>query len=262
VVVLGPEPERFAPVLTLRLFKAQTKKGVAVHRLDGGARGAAAVNAAGGGEGLVGVIADETGRSAAAAVSRALAATGATVKRLTITRGVNGRGAKDLGLLPGLLPGYRAAKPAGRSGREILVGASEGSIAALVLINAAALGAAGEDAELLRRALARAEVVVALESVPSPVSELATVLMPGHTLMEKLGTVTNCEGRVQRIRAALPPATATPAETRVLGMLAAALGAEGWAGDPPRILREIAASIPAYATAGNGGRALFGEPAA
>jgi len=45
-------------------------------------------------------------------------------------------------------------------------------------------------------------------------------------------------------------------------MLAAALGAEGWAGDPPRILREIAASIPAYATAGNGGRALFGEPAA
>ena len=262
VVVLGPEPERFAPVLTLRLFKAQTKKGVAVHRLDGGARGAAAVNAAGGGEGLVGVIADETGRSAAAAVSRALAATGATVKRLTITRGVNGRGAKDLGLLPGLLPGYRAAKPAGRSGREILVGASEGSIAALVLTNAAALGAAGEDAELLRRALARAEVVVALESVPSPVSELATVLIPGHTLMEKLGTVTNCEGRVQRIRAALPPATATPAETRVLGMLAAALGAEGWAGDPPRILREIAASIPAYATAGNGGRALFGEPAA
>jgi predicted molibdopterin-dependent oxidoreductase YjgC len=103
--------------------------------------------------------------------------------------------------------------------------------------------------------------VVALESVPSPVSELATVLIPGHTLMEKLGTVTNCEGRVQRIRAALPPATATPAETRVLSMLAAALGAEGWAGEPARILREIAASIPAYATAGNGGRAPFAEPA-
>jgi hypothetical protein len=44
-------------------------------------------------------------------------------------------------------------------------------------------------------------------------------------------------------------------------MLAAALGAEGWAGEPARILREIAASIPAYATAGNGGRAPFAEPA-
>jgi len=127
--------------------------------------------------------------------------------------------------------------------------------------DAAALAAAGEDAELLRRALARAEVVVALESVPSPASELATVLIPGHTLMEKLGTVTNCEGRVQRIRAALPPATATPAETRVLGMLAAALGAEGWAGDPARVQREIAAAVPAYAAAGNGGRACFGETA-
>jgi NADH-quinone oxidoreductase subunit G len=214
---------------------------------------------AAGGEGLVGVIADEGGRATAAAVARALAATGATVKRLTITRGVNGRGAKDLGLLPGLLPGYRPARPAGRSGREILVGASEGSIAALVLVNAAALAATGEDAELLRRAVARAEVVVALESVPSPVSENATVLIPGHTLMEKLGTVTNCEGRVQRIRPALPPATATPAETRVLSMLAAALGAEGWPVDPARVQREIATALPAYATAGNGGRALFGE---
>jgi NADH-quinone oxidoreductase subunit G len=259
VVVLGSEPERSAPVLTLRLFKAQTKKEVAVHRLEGGVLPAVAVKAVGGGEGLVGVIADESGRDAAAAVARALTAAGATVKRLTITRGVNGRGAKDLGLLPGLLPGYQAATHGGRSGREILVAAAEGGIAALVLVNGAALTAAGEDAELLRRALARAEVVVALESVPSAVSELATVLLPGHSLMEKLGTVTNCEGRVQRIRAALPPATATPAETRVLSMLAAALGAEGWAAEPPRLQREIAAAIPAYAAAGNGGRALFGE---
>jgi NADH-quinone oxidoreductase subunit G len=259
VVVLGTEPERFAPVLTLRLFKAQTKKGVAVHRLDRDVRPAAAVTALGGGEGLVGVIADESGRAVAAAVAAGLAAAGATVKRLTITRGVNGRGAKDLGVLPGLLPGYRAASPTGRSGREILQAAAEGSIAALVLVNGAALAADGEDGELLRRALARAEVVVALESVPGPVSQSATVLIPGHSLMEKLGSVTSCEGRVQRIRAALPPATATPAETRVLAMLAAALGAEGWPADPARIQREIGAALPAYAAAGNGGRALFGE---
>jgi NADH-quinone oxidoreductase subunit G len=262
VIVLGPEPERFAPVLTLRLFKAQTKKGVAVHRLARGARPAAAVKVVGGGEGLVGVIADETGRAASAAVARALTASGATVKRLTITRGVNGRGAKDLGLLPGLLPGYRTAKPAGRSGREILAAAAEGSIAALLLVNGAALAARGEDGDLLRRALARAEAVVALESVPSPVSENATVLIPGHSLMEKLGSVTNCEGRVQRLRPALPPATATPAETRVLSMLAAALGAGGWAAEAPRVQREIAAAVPAYGASGNGGRALFAEPSA
>jgi hypothetical protein len=42
-------------------------------------------------------------------------------------------------------------------------------------------------------------------------------------------------------------------------MLAAALGAEGWPVDPARVQREIATALPAYATAGNGGRALFGE---
>ena len=42
-------------------------------------------------------------------------------------------------------------------------------------------------------------------------------------------------------------------------MLAAALGAEGWTADPARVQREIAAALPAYAAAGNGGRALFDE---
>jgi NADH-quinone oxidoreductase subunit G len=259
VVVLGAEPERFAPVLTLRLFKAQTKKGVQVHRPEGDARPADVVKAVGVGEGLVGVVADESGREAAAALAAALTAAGAGVKRLTITRAVNGRGAKDLGVLPDRLPGYRPAAPAGRSGHAILEAAAAGSIAALLLVNGAALAAEGEEGELLRRALARAEVVVALESVPGPVSQSATVLIPGHSLMEKLGSVTSCEGRVQRIRAALPPATATPAETRVLAMLAAALGAEGWPTDPARIQREIATALPAYAAATNGGRALFGE---
>ena len=259
VVVLGAGPEQLDPVLTLRLFKAQTKRVVAVHRLEPEARPAEVVKAVGEGAGLVGVIADEAGRAAAAALAAALAASGATAKRLTITRGVNGRGAKDLGVLPGLLPGYRRVTSAGSSGREILRAAAGGDIAGLVLLNGAALAPEGEDADLLRRALVRAGVVVAVESVPSPVSESASVLIPGHTLMEKLGTVTNTEGRVQRVRPALPPATATPTETRVLGMLAAALGAEGWTADPARVQREIAAALPAYAAAGNGGRALFGE---
>ena len=256
VVVLGAEPEQHAPVLTLRLFKAQTKKGVAVHRLARDAAPAGVVDAVGGGAGLVGVIADETGRAEAAPIAAALAASGATVKRLTVTRALNGRGAKDLGLLPGLQPGYRAGT-AGRTGREILQAAAAGEIAALLLVNGAALTAQDDDAELLARALRGARVVVAVESQPGPVSENATVLIPGHSLMEKLGTVTNCEGRVQRIRAALPPATATPPETRVLSMLAAALGAPGWPIEPTRVHQELAAAIPAYAAAGNGGRALF-----
>ncbi|HET9051193.1 MAG TPA: hypothetical protein VFO60_05780, partial [Candidatus Dormibacteraeota bacterium] len=70
----------------------------------------------------------------------------------------------------------------------------------------------------------------------------------------------NCEGRVQRIRQALPPATNAPPETRVLAQLAGDLGATGWPGDVLAVHREIGAALPAYATAGNGGRALFRVP--
>ncbi len=262
IAVLGAEPEQHAPVLTLRLFKAATKKGVAVHRLDHDVDPAAALADLGGGEGTVGVIADESNRERAALVAAAFTASGATVKRLTVTRGVNGRGAKDLGVLPNLLPGYRRAPVAGKGGREILEAASAGAVTALLTLNAAALPAVGGDTDLLRRALGRAEAVVAIESRPGPVTESATVLIPGHSLMEKMGSVTNCEGRVQRIRAALPPATATPSETRVLSMLATALGVYGWPGDPVSIHREMAAELAEYAAAGNGGRALFaGVPA-
>jgi NADH-quinone oxidoreductase subunit G len=262
VAVLGAEPEHHAPVLTLRLFKAATKKGVAVHRLAHDVEPAAVMAAVGSGEGQVGVIADESNRGHAAALTASLAAGGVTVKRLTITRAVNGRGAKDLGLSPDLLPGYRRAPSPGKGGRAILEAAAAGAVTGLLTLNAAALPLEGADADLLRRGLTKAEVVVAIESRPGPISERATVLIPGHSLMEKAGSVTNCEGRVQRIRAALPPATATPADSRVLSMLAAALGVYGWPGDPVAIHREMAAALPEYAAAGNGGRALFaGMPA-
>src|SRR5207244_807922 len=125
------------------------------------------------------------------------------VRMLTITRGINGRGAKDLGVLPNLGAGYEAVLAAGKSGREILDAAAQGSIRALVLLGPnAALEAAGE---VLERALRKASVVVAIDTKPGPVSRAATVLIPGHALLEKAGSVTNVEGRVQRIRTALPP---------------------------------------------------------
>ncbi|MFN2568893.1 MAG: 2Fe-2S iron-sulfur cluster-binding protein, partial [Candidatus Dormibacteria bacterium] len=114
VVVLGADPEVNAPVLTLRLFKADSKRGVAVHRVATDADPQEIAGRIGGG--LIGLIADETNREHAARVAAALAAGhgdggpgGRLVKRLTVTRGVNGRGAKDMGVLPHLLPGYRPA---------------------------------------------------------------------------------------------------------------------------------------------------------
>ena len=257
VVVLGPEPETNAPVLTLRLYKAEHRRGVRVMRV---AADADATRLAGdiSGQKLVGVIADETNRARAGALAAALAGGNTAVKRLTVTRGPNGRGAKDLGVLPNLLSGYRAAPGAGKTGREILQAAANEQVKALVMLGGGWFAAAAGD--LMLNAVRAAELVLAIETRPGVVADNASIVIPGHAFVEKAGTVTNVEGRVQRIRAALPPATQTPLETTVLMMLATQLGAEEWGkSDVLAVNRALCDVVPAYARAGNGGRALFGE---
>ena len=254
VVVLGEAPEAEAPVLQLRLYKAERKKGARVHRVSASATAADIVRLVGEAA-RVGVVADQPARARGVEVLTALRAAGRTASMLTVTRGVNGRGAKDMGLLPNYRPGYEPAGAEGKSGGEILEAAAAGKLEALLLLGAGGLlQSAGELGE---KALRGARVVIAIEAHPGAVADSATVLIPAHTHVEKAGSVTNTEGRVQRIRAALPPASRTPLETRILAMLAADLGATGWPGDTVAVHRALREALPAYQLAGNGGRALF-----
>jgi len=257
VVVLGTEPEANAPVLTLRLYKAERKRGARILRVAADA-GAAQLAKQVSGQALVGVIADESERAHAAEVAAALARGNTAVKRLTITRGPNGRGAKDLGVLPNLLAGYQPAPGAGKTGREILQAAASGQIKALVMLGGGHLAAAAGD--LMANAVRGADLVFAIETRPGVVADNAAIVVPGHAFVEKAGSVTNVEGRVQRIRPALPPVTQTPVETTILMLLATQLGAEDWGtSDALAVNRALVAAVPAYQRAGNGARALFGE---
>ncbi|HKR97982.1 MAG TPA: 2Fe-2S iron-sulfur cluster-binding protein, partial [Candidatus Dormibacteraeota bacterium] len=132
VVVLGPEPEEAAPVLTLRLYKAERKRGVRVLRVAADAKADALRDELRGKE-RIGLVVDETNRTNAATLASALAGA-ARVRRLTVTREVNGRGAKDLGVLPNLLPGYVPAAAGGKSGREMLEGAAGGWLYGLLVV--------------------------------------------------------------------------------------------------------------------------------
>ena len=145
LIVLGAEPEEHAPVLTLRLYKAEHKKGARVTRLRSDVAAADAVAAVSGAS-RIGLIADETNRAHAADLAAALRAVG-TVRRLTITRGMNGRGAKDLGLLPNVGPGYASLTEPGMNGRKILEGLAAGSMRGLLMLGPnPALEAAGRAA--------------------------------------------------------------------------------------------------------------------
>ena len=255
LIVLGPEPEEQAPVLTLRLYKAERKRGARVIRLSSDVAVEDAVAAASGSS-RIGLIADETNRAHAAELATALAAASARCAASRSRAAMNGRGAKDLGLLPNVGPAYTSIAEPGKSGRQILEDLAAGTLRGLLMLGPnPALEA---DGELLERALRKAACVVAFDTRPGIVSRYATVLFPGHAIFEKAGTITNVEGRVQRIRAGLPPATATPVETRVLTGIAAELGAAGWgSGDPVAVNRQMREAFHAYGRAGNGGRAIF-----
>ena len=177
---------------------------------------------------------------------------------MTVTRGANGRGAKDLGILPNYKPGYRQVGKGGKSGGEILQAAVSGGIDTLVLLDGASL--VGLDAKLFENALKKAKTVIAIESRPSVVSENATVLIPGHAYVEKIGSVTNLEGRVQRIRPALPPATNVVGETKVLAMLANKLGADFGDGEPIAVHRILRDEV--YSGVADGARAEWKVPVA
>ncbi|MGC1406728.1 MAG: molybdopterin-dependent oxidoreductase, partial [Candidatus Dormiibacterota bacterium] len=220
VVVLGDQPELSDPVLTLRLFKAENKRHREVLRrpADVDPKKLAAQLA---GKQLVGIVAHQDQRQAASALRASLARRGSPAKVLTIVEGMNARGCQDLGLVPGLLPGYRPAPTPGLGGDAILEAASTGALKGLVLV-----GGGWELQPGFEEALARVEVVVGITPFVGAVSRHATVLLPGRTIAEKAGTVTNTEGRVQRVRPAVQPRYAFPSDLRILGDLAGGLGAQ------------------------------------
>jgi predicted molibdopterin-dependent oxidoreductase YjgC len=189
-------------------------------------------------------------------------------------------GAHDMGAHPALLPGYRPlADPqaraafeaawgtpldptAGRTYAAILAGIRDRRVKALYL--------AGEIPPVPE--LSDLEFLVVQDILPTESMRHAHVVLPAATFAEMDGTLTNLEGRVQRLRQAIPPvggsrpgctivrdvaqqilagrAAAAAGDAGDTGEVSAApgVGATGWdyrsAAD---VMAEIASLVPAYA---------------
>ncbi len=272
VVVVGTEPEAYSPVLTLRLFKAARKHGVRVRRVAWGNGESAGVltrevlaGLADGRDGSpvrVGVVAAESDAGAARDLRDALLAKGHSASILSVVHGVNGRGARDLGLVDGGAPGYAGGQGHGNPGgtgspvsRMTLVDqVLAGGLKGLLVLDGAGLPLAADVTAALAPRLRKLDFMLAIESVSGIFSDSASILIPGHAYFEKGGTVTSSEGRVQRIRPALPSSGDTPRELLLLQKLATLLGATWEQMDEIAVFRRLADRIPAYAAAGYGGR--------
>ena len=156
------------------------------------------------------------------------------VKFLSALRRANVRGALELGLTPGFLPGrvtFDAARghfadawgsvPAlpGLDAAGILDAAAGGSIGALVL-----LGAEPEqdfpDRIRMRAGLDAVPFVVAVGAFTSDAAARADVFLPTSVWGEKAGSTTNLEGRVQRMARLITPEGQTMDDWRIAQELA------------------------------------------
>ncbi len=183
------------------------------------------------------------------------------VKFLSALRRGNVRGALDLGLTPGFLPG-RVTLDAGRDHYAELWGevpAQTGLDAAGVLEAAAAgtvdtlvlLGADVEedfpDRIRMRAGLDGAKFVIAVGAFAGDASARADVFLPTSVWGEKAGTTTNLEGRVMRQARLITPEGTTMDDWRIAQELAARFGTEFGLDTVEDVQDEIARIAPAHA---------------
>ena len=182
---------------------------------------------------------------------------------LSALRRGNVHGALELGLAPGLLPGRvsladgRAAFASAWGGVPTLPGldatgilraAAAGKIHALVLLGCDPL-ADFPDRRLVRDAFDGVAAVIAIDAFLSDSARHADVVLPVTLWGEKQGTVTNLEGRVQRLGRKVSPAGSAMDDWRIAAELALRLGSDFDLEQVDEVTDEIAKVAPAFAGA-------------
>ncbi|MGY9071878.1 MAG: NADH-quinone oxidoreductase subunit NuoG [Acidimicrobiales bacterium] len=290
VLLLGPDLKEELPVLYLRLRGAAdagstnivelsaTATGLTPHVQhhlpvrpgEGAARITALLNsddplaaAIKGGSVVVVLGRSSVAESAAAALEAAKAISEHLPEAtfLPVLRRSNVRGALDMGLAPGMLPG-RVTLDAGRdwftnawgqvptdAGLDtagILGAAAAGAISTLVLLGADPL-ADFPDSGLAARGLAGAHTIIAVDALPNESVRQADIVLAASMFGEKGGTTTNIEGRVSRLaKQVTAPGTARD-DWMIAAELALRLDADLGFSSAEEIWSEIEQVAPSHA---------------
>jgi len=137
------------------------------------------------------------------------------------------------------LLGITHADPGARA-PEMATAVRDGTVKALLCF--------GEDPRhygLTEAELARLDLVVCLDILPTTATKLATAILPGAGFAEKRGSMVNVQGRIQRLNRATQPPGQARDDWEILCDLLRALGA-----DAPQTLegvfKEMTATVPAF----------------
>ena len=174
----------------------------------------------------------------------------------------NVQGSCDMGSFPHELPGYRHVKNAdvramfervwgveldpepGLRIPNMLDAAVEGTFKGLYCQGEDILQS-DPDTHHVAAGLAAMDCVIVHDLFLNETANYAHVFLPGSTFLEKDGTFTNAERRINRVRKVMAPRNGY-ADWEITQMLANAMGA-GWAyTHPSQIMAEIAATTPSF----------------
>ncbi|MCB4767382.1 formate dehydrogenase subunit alpha [Ancylobacter sp. Lp-2] len=233
-------------------------------------RGAARLYATGGNAAIyygLGVTEHSQGSTTVMAIANLAMATGNIGRRgvgVNPLRGQNNvQGSCDMGSFPHELPGYRhISDDATRATFEAMWGrpldaepglripnmldaAVEGTFKA-IYIQGEDILQSDPDTKHVAAGLAAMELVVVQDLFLNETANYAHVFLPGCTFLEKDGTFTNAERRIQLVRKVMAPKNGY-GDWEVTQMLARAIGMDWNYTHPSQIMDEIAALTPTFA---------------
>lgn len=215
----------------------------------------------------LGVTEHSQGSTTVMAIANLAMATGNIGRRgvgVNPLRGQNNvQGACDMGSFPHELPGYRHVKDAAtREIFEKLWGVEiqdEPGLRIPNMLDAAVDGSfkglyvQGEDilqsdpnTKHVAAGLAAMDCVIVHDLFLNETANYAHVFLPGSSFLEKDGTFTNAERRINRVRQVMAPKNGL-ADWQVTQKLAQAMGAEWHYTHPAQVMDEIAATTPSFA---------------
>src|SRR6201998_677979 len=216
----------------------------------------------------MGITQHSMGSDASTAISNLLLVTGNYMRTGTgaypLRGHNNGQGAGDHGAHPDLLPGYQSVhdpeirarfeaawkvklpSTQGLDNSQMIDAIYDGKLKAMYLFGEE-IALVDTNANRVQGALAKLEFFVAQDIFFSKTCQFADVILPASPSLEKEGTFTNTERRIQRLYHVLQPLGESRPDLRIIKDVANRLGANWNYEHPSEIYEEIASLAPLFA---------------
>lgn len=179
----------------------------------------------------------------------------------------NDQGAAEMGAVAEFLPGVLAAADSSARERlaavwreelpstpgatltEMLERARTGALKGLFVVGENPVGTLPAQTAVAQ-SLAKLDLLVCQELFLTKTAELAHVVFPAASYVEKAGTFTNTEGHVQAVRRAIDPVGESRPDWEIVSALSMLMGMPLEYGDAKELLKEIRSVIPGYGPLG------------